>query len=365
MLLYGAMAGRLGLALAAGAAAAAVFVGWEATLWAEYGQSHFLGSLGGASGGAFKVARLRQLTYGLFANGGPVAAALIPAAIYALHGRRAAIGALVATAGALAAIVAGYDAWPALVVPGLQPERVPTLATVSALLGMVLTVVLVHLVARQLRAGDRLDAFLAGWLAIEAVAYFVLSPFPAARRIMGLAAVATLIVLREIARRAPAGVGAGAAAMPRAIAALAVVLGIGAWALGFVDAVNTRLTAQQAAARAIAAAGPGRAWIWGYLAAEQHAIEAGLTQVVLNESVLRAGDVVVVMPAGIETLFDWDLHAFVPMGELAAGINAGVRISPEYFYGQLPIAAAADTRPRAVLYRVTAAGPITRGGPAR
>ena len=48
----------------------------------------------------------------------------------------------------------------------------------------------ISLFAQTLRGARRVEWFLVLWLAVEGAGYFVLSPFPAARRVLGLIVVA-------------------------------------------------------------------------------------------------------------------------------------------------------------------------------
>jgi 4-amino-4-deoxy-L-arabinose transferase-like glycosyltransferase len=72
-------------------------------------------------------------------------------------------------------------------------------------LGSMVTVLVVLAGQRWLKRPDRafgkLTFFLVGWLVLELLAYFALSPFPAARRLMGIMVVATILAGRLIQAR--------------------------------------------------------------------------------------------------------------------------------------------------------------------
>jgi hypothetical protein len=78
---------------------------------------------------------------------------------------------------------------------------------ISGILFLGSTVAVVAVLGRQrwLKRPDRifgkLTFFLVGWLVLESLAYFVLSPFPAARRVMGVVVVTTILAGRLIQAR--------------------------------------------------------------------------------------------------------------------------------------------------------------------
>src|SRR5262245_50613729 len=196
----GWMRGRLRLAVIACAVAVACFVGWEAWVHARYGESQFLFFLGRrerGETGPTGLALLRPLVRTL----GPLAAALVPLGLLALGaGRRWVIGAMVT-------VVAAH------LVFGLAPLTVDTaLARLPAghvinlynltlaWLGPVLLALTAAVIWRENVRRRSIPApvpaprwrrnpetlFLEVWLAIEILAYFGISTYPAARRMLGV-----------------------------------------------------------------------------------------------------------------------------------------------------------------------------------
>jgi hypothetical protein len=354
MLLYGWTTRRLALALAAGAVASACFIAWEAALWARYGQSHFLYHALGGGGRLTQSVRLRDMAYGLIGGAGTLALPLMPAASLAL-GRptKQVLATLAIAAAALILIALGADRWPAAMI-GARPDDVPTLATLSGVAGIAIGIVLA-LVVRQAfaRRQDPVARFLLLWLVVEGAAYFVLSPFPAARRLIGLLLVATLIVCRDVARRIATDGASSRLLAP--IAAFALLTGLDFWAIGWVDATNTRSVARAAAAQALQEAGARRAFVAGFLAGEHYAIEAGLQPIVVAGTELAEGDVLVVTPEGLQTYAAWDLSGLERIGTVTGGVNLGATLFLDYFKGRRALVTSPDTRPRTTLYRVVKA----------
>jgi hypothetical protein len=159
---------------------------------------------------------------------------------------------------------------------------------------------------------DRTTVFLALWLATEVVAYFALSPFPAARRVTGLLAVATLIAGRYAAwawRRSDllgflsprpdvrAASWGDRYERPWAVGlvvAFGVALGGVYFLSDWLDADAERRAARDAIlwARSQAAEGE-RVWYVGHWGFQFYADELGVPPVVARDSELSAGDWIV------------------------------------------------------------------------
>jgi hypothetical protein len=223
IILAAVLRGRLLAGLAALMLALAVFAGWEAYLAHVYGRSHFLLQLDkqraalvgqdGAAGGIgaqlqSAVERKIGLTVPLVGILGGVAAALIPLFLLALRWRR---GWVIAT---MALIALGF------VLMALLPESMAvfyrnsrqirdevSVSTIvvganGILVVLLLAVTIGYLGFRgwsRLRIrfrGNAVSWFLIGWLIIELGSYFVLSPFAAVRRVLGIYVIATLLAGR-------------------------------------------------------------------------------------------------------------------------------------------------------------------------
>jgi hypothetical protein len=194
-------------------AAAALFVGWEGLLVGRYGQSHFLagidalrtlgllGDVEHASGGQPGGMRL-YWTLALFSlvGGTEVYAALL--ALVGLGVRRARVVLAALAAGLVFAGVLALPGAPAAEPVGLlatlaayNPELVlfvPLGAGVAACVGAAA----LQLLRRRDATDRRADRLLVAWLLLELVGYFVISPYPAVRRVIGLSIAATLLAAR-------------------------------------------------------------------------------------------------------------------------------------------------------------------------
>lgn len=137
----------------------------------------------------------------------------------------------------------------------------------------------------------RLDLFVVLWLLGEVLGYFVLTPFPAVRRVMGVAVVATLLVGRLAARSC---VRPERRRLVGAAAAAGVALGFFFYGIDLRDAFAEKEAAEDAAAF-VRARDPGaRVWYVGHWGFQHYAERAGMVPIVPYQSDLRAGDWLVV-----------------------------------------------------------------------
>ena len=121
----------------------------------------------------------------------------------------------------------------------------------------------------MVRRGDRRGTlFLLLWLGLEALAYYPLTPFPAARRVLGPLVVLTLLVGRLAARTARRR---GPAARRRALTACGAALGLAYFALDFREAWAEEWGAERAAAWIGAQGGDGRVWYIGHYGFQYYA----------------------------------------------------------------------------------------------
>ena len=168
---------------------------------------------------------------------------------------------------------------PGVVFVGLGGAALPTVAAVVA-----------GFLTRRRGAGvgprrSRAGWFLAGWLAVEVAGYFVLTPFPAGRRVVMPAVVFGLAACAWVSRT---GRIRGHARPTRPAVAYCLAVGFGLYALDTWDAAAEPAVAREAVASIQPS--PGRLWSrghWGW----QYAIDrAGGRLVEPGASKLRAGD---------------------------------------------------------------------------
>lgn len=213
ILLYAIMTRKLRLGLIAVFAVSLVFLSWEGFITWRAGQSHFLAQ-SHVYGSVNLMAKYIYLAWPLVTITGAVAPALTILALVVLRASKRTIVSL-STVLCLGYLLIAFT-------PGVFQELTRdthtgeprlTLAWLifsayGVVFGTVFGTVLWRLtrlskgVATLIRRRKRFQAelFLAGWLALEIVAYFGFSPMSAVRRVLGLLVVTTLIIGRLAVR---------------------------------------------------------------------------------------------------------------------------------------------------------------------
>lgn len=165
--------------------AASIFAGWELYVSDKYGHSHFLYHSAHQPQGWLRRDGLISPLIGLM---GSVAAPLV---LLRLATRGYSWTWMLVFAGSIAGGISAVAIWP-------RHEGTlwtPT-AVVFGVLGVTVAISILASIrdhSRELRSGPN-SRFLAGWLAIELIGYFALTPWPAVRRVLGIAIVSTLVV---------------------------------------------------------------------------------------------------------------------------------------------------------------------------
>jgi hypothetical protein len=211
---------------------------------------------------------------------------------------------------------------------------------------------------RLRRSADSL--FLAGWLAVELAAYFVITPFPAARRVIGIAIVGTILAGRLSSRigrirpmRKP----------QRWVIALAIAAGVVVAAIDTLDAFPEKDCAMRAAAITADRATGSRVWYVGHWGFQFYCERAGMCPVVPGESVLAPGDYLVlpIHPDSVgfhrphfgrePIVMEPEWSEFV--AELVWDDPLSAKTVPNYYGGINPIEGRDQPRLRVVVYRIT------------
>ncbi len=206
ILLYSWCSGRWREGIAACLVAGQVFVFWEALTSLLYGTSHFLAALPRGQRGSY-LTKLRLMPF-LVSYLGGLSPAILALGLTALGAgwRTLLVFALLTLAGFAIIGIFDIDVISYLDVPPVLVEfaEMFCLALGAALLG-VAVVVAVVLFRRSrrwpaLNSQRRQTLFLISWLALEVAAYPALTPFPAARRVLGVGVVVTLLLARARSR---------------------------------------------------------------------------------------------------------------------------------------------------------------------
>jgi hypothetical protein len=354
MLLWSMTTGRWRLWPVAALVAAHVFVAWEFVVAALYGRSHFLIAL--SLGGSLQ-SKVEQLPFLTSQLGGLVPAGVLLGLAALGVGRRALwFAAGVVLAGF--AVVTLFDVRFVTTVDMLgRPVKEPLSVQFAEVLFNAFCLVgaaVVFLAGRRLlraesAVGDRTTLFLILWLGLEVLGYVAMTPFPAARRVLGVGLVSSLLVGRLAARRARLLWRRGVVPW---LTAGGVALALVYWALDWhgawvqKDAVDT-------AAVYVARHGGGRVWYVGHWGFQFHAERRHMEPVVPRYPDWMTTDGPVPLPPA--TVFapgDWlvlpearliQQKVALPedrlelMTELALGGGVPLRTVPCFYGGRTPV----------------------------
>jgi hypothetical protein len=373
LLWYGVLHRRVGYAVAAGAVAVGVFAAWEAWLVGVYGVSHFLYHVrdqqagdGGLSAWVEQKAGLVNPLLGYL--GGLACATGLYAGRGVGFGRRfVAVVAVVAAAGMIAVCLVPYSDGVLLRSRTTGSPRLDLPAVVFYPLGVCVLTTLAATVTVLAFRPDRgplgwlrrypATWFLVGWLGIELAAYFVLTPFPAGRRVIAVCIVLGLIACRLVSRvcRVRPGRTPG-----RWVVGYAAGLGLGLFALDAWDALPERQLAYRAD-EAIGDRRGGRVWTQGHWGWQYYTDRLGMTLIDPGRSLLRAGDWLVVpvppdgdgfyRPHGSEFRLEPELIEWI--AELWWDDWLAGQTVPNLYGGTVPVRGRDHPRLRVVVYRVT------------
>jgi hypothetical protein len=343
LLLHAGLFRRVRLGVLAAAAALTVFAGWEVFVAVRNGESHFLcnlvrqeGSLVEKSGPLFRA--LLNLTGGL-----APATALLGLIALGLSRR------LVLASGA--AVLLGFGL--VALVPQSEGAGMTASALVCRVLGLLLAGTVVAVAWRLMRGKvRRTEWFLCLWLAVEVAGYFVLTPFPAARRVLGLLVVAALLTGRLAARACRRG---GPCGLVWAVTGAGVLLGLAFYAVDLREAVAQKRAVERAARRLRSRDGGSVAWYAGTWGVKFYAERAGLRAVVPDRSALHKGDWLVIPDAPLP-------HRQIDLGGAPLVLAERVVVGDAiplctvwcYYGGNLPLEHHQGPRVSLRLYRVAA-----------
>jgi hypothetical protein len=368
MLLYALCTRRLRFWAPAALVATQVFITWELVVAFLYGRSHFVEALPSSEGRLLD--KLGMLPF-LFSDLGGVFAVGILIGLAALGVRRAwlALGAglvilgyvLIGVRGTYLSTGALGEVFPDAAVIAFSEAVFDVFSVVGAL---VLGLVLSRLWAQARgRRGRRQVAFLVCWLGLEVAGYLLLTPFPAVRRVLGLAVVLAVIVARLAARTCRT---AERRRVLRVLAVGGVTLGLAFYGLDWQGA-RVQQEAAESAAAWVRDHGGGRAWYVGHWGFQFYAERAGLRPVVTQydppkgpmsfppPSRLRAGDWLVIPDARLNAQ---DLHLEEDKLRLEAELEVSapvpLRTVPCFYGGRAPLEREEGAALEVKVYRVIA-----------
>jgi hypothetical protein len=396
MLLYALLGGRPRLWAVAVLVAAQVFLAWEWLTALLYGDSHFLAALGGGMPLADKLGNLPFLA--TYLGGLAPAGVLLALAALGLSRVWLALAAGLFAAGyALIALLdvrfVSQTALSPLVfgpLPAPEPVEFQLAELVFYAFALAGAVALVLVCRRLLAAewarsaprppGERgwgEGTFLVLWLALEVAGYVALTPFPAARRVLGVGVVLALLTGRLAAHacRLPPPAGAARRRTVWAIAAGGALLGLAFFALDWRGAA-VHQQAAEGAARLVreqentpgAGGGGGTVWFVGHWGFQYYAERAGMRPVVTRApgypprggriplpppSRLRRGDWLVVPdPRLNQQALRLEEGKLRLAGEVVIPARLPLRATPCFSGGRTPLEHHEGTRLEVRVYRV-------------
>ncbi|HET6574514.1 MAG TPA: glycosyltransferase family 39 protein [Fimbriiglobus sp.] len=376
LLWYGVLHRRVRYAAAAGAVAVGMFAAWEGWLVGEYGVSHFLYHLrdqqsGGGGLSAWVGQKIDLVNPLLGFLGGLACATGLYAGRGVGFGRRfVAVVALVAALGMIAVCLVPYSNGVLLKSRTTGSPRLDLPAVVFYPLGVCVLTTLAAAVTVLAFRPDRgplgwlrrhpATWFLIGWLGIELAAYFVLTPFPAGRRVIAVCVVLGLIACRLVSRIRRIRPGR---TPERWIIVYAVGLGAGLFTLDTWDALPERQLAYQAS-EMIGDRKGGRVWTQGHWGWQYYTDRLGMTLVDPGHSELRAGDWLVLpvppdektgffRPYHGEATFRLDPEAVEIVGQLWWDDWIAGQTIPNLYGGVVPVIGRDHPRLRVAVYRIT------------
>jgi hypothetical protein len=360
MLLYSLLLGQTRYSIVAIAGGLLSFASWESFLLVKYGESHFLHHLGETGLMlADKLALILPLA-NIMGTLAPGLGVIVLAALHAPRYMRFAMGAgILAGYAALICFPEKYFAFP-LRWGGLS-GTVQLQKLAFGILGSTTWIAIVWTAWRLLRppvgmvrpeesASNRsIDRFLVLWLALEIAGYFALSPFPAARRVLAIVVVTTLVVGRALFRFCRPE---QSRALVRVVAAVTAFAGVAYYALDFREAYVQKQAAAQAAGIARIQRGQ-TVWFTGHWGFQYYAEQAGMKAAEPERSPLRQGDWLIVPDSHIyQQEIQIDPESMQLMRTLRFEDPIPLRTITCYYAGDMPLRHIGGPRLEIKIYRI-------------
>lgn len=348
ILLYASIFRKMRLGWVAVVLAGAVFVAWEALVFLKYGQSHFLIQLGKSDIRFYRWARLELVNPMLNYLGGlAVALSLLSPLASQSHWPK------------IASVMAAFVFFGFALLLFSPIEKLVFLAfglilfTTTFNAAWSLAKVDNGSVKRTWDQEDyRKDAFLVLWLILELLAFFVITPFPATRRCLGLIIAITLVMARYFA-------GDTRRENQRRdivlVSVFSILWGLGFFAVDLQEAVASKRAAKQSAQIIHDLDNNPVTWYVGHWGFKYYAEREGMKTVIADKSQLRKGDWLVVPVHGVfrqQVFFDPNHLEFVK--ELNFDDCLPLQTVPHYYLGSIPLSRRNKPRISIVICRVVA-----------
>jgi len=357
MLLYAVLFKRLRLGLVAAVVAGAFFLSWEAFIVFSAGRSHFLAQ-SQTYGSVNLMAKYAYLAWPLVTIMGAVAPFFALLALIALGIRRTwtVLAATVIAAGFLliAFAPARFQQW--------RGDKQELAHIIFSVFGVCFFASLLFVIKRLLLnsaslrstlnhlAESTVELFLTGWWLLEILAYFVLSPIPAVRRMLLLLVVSTLLIGRLLAHS-----HTGTVRTMRWVAAGSVVLGVLFYTVDFRDAYVEKAAIEKSRRTISTLPSAGNTWYLGRWGLQFYGEQAGMKPVLPDESELHSGDFVVTTDsvyAPEPVLAHLRRYQMTPVAEFALADRLPLSTMLGFYNSGIPIHHQEGPRRRVRIYRI-------------
>lgn len=348
ILLYALIFRKMRIGWLAAVVAGTVFIAWEGIIFLKHGQSHFLIQIGKSDIMHYRWPRL-ELVHPMLNYLGGLAVTLSLLGPLAMQGHWRKLASFMA-----ALVIFGF----ALLL--FSPSENLVFLTFGLMLWTT-TLTAAWSLARVdnghvKRTWDqedyRKDAFLVLWLLLELLAFFVITPFPATRRCLGLVIAITFVMGRYFAcnmRREKQRWSI----VP--VSAFTILLGLGFFAVDLQEAIASKRAAKQSAEIVHNLDKNPVTWYVGHWGFKYYAEREGMKAVVPDKSQLCKGDWLVVPVHGVfrqQVFFDPDYFEFVE--ELHFDDFLPLQTVPHYYLGSIPLSHRHKPRISIVICRVVA-----------
>jgi hypothetical protein len=375
MLLYALLFCRPVLGLVAVLTAGLFFASWEWFIAAYHGDSHFLVNLRDQSTTLDEKGRLFWPFVSIVGGVSPPLT-LFGLAALGVRGRTVAILGI--------GLSLGYGLLADTALPHAFSEAIAGLSLESLIFGIfgVLSLgVTVAVMGGLLRGSDdadveepasaypwwqspffRIDLFVVLWLLGEVAGYFLLTPFPAVRRVMGVMIVGTLLAGRLAARTCMA---APRRRLIAGVTAFGIALGFGFYGVDLLDAFASKRLAENAAAHIREQDPHARIWYVGHWGFQYYAEQAGMIPVVPDgsSSRLMPGDCLVVPEPRLEQQrMRVEPYCMESDVDIIIEDRVPLRMVQCYYGGYVPLEHHDGPRARATIYRIIAPFTARYGG---
>lgn len=375
VLIYAAMFRRPHLGLLAASLAVLVFASWEFIIAQGYGESHFLYHFRIHSVSPFaKRAPHLILPLVAFLGGMVPGLALLGLGALGTSRRGIVIGAAIVVVGYLLLISVPETHATFILDPKTGKARLTLNNVVFGGIGLGVCAIAVAVFWRLLcLSGDRVrwrdhlrthqvELFLLLWLGLEVAGYFALTPFPAARRLMGVVVAGTVLVGRLAARTCQSQT-----LLIRGVVVGSVLLGMGYYGVDLLDAFAEKEVVDRVAGLVRERETHGRIWyvvgLWGF---QFYAERAGMNPVIPNRSHLRQGDWLVIPGESVWQGIHIDADRTDMVDRVSVDDFLPLSTKHGYYAGRTPMERRDGPRVSVMLYRVGADWvPATSARPTR